>query len=155
MLQVHLLRAYHPGEVHFITRQRVHVDRISTAWAIRRFIDASATFEFVARTRDVTGLEGIPFDMRGAELGHRNGRCTFENLLEKYELREPALRRMAAIIRGADLPLEDGAPSESAGVLAVFDGIRDIASSDEERLALGAAICEALYAYCTDDDRLI
>ncbi|HSS62671.1 MAG TPA: chromate resistance protein ChrB domain-containing protein [Candidatus Limnocylindrales bacterium] len=134
--------------MHFITRERVHVDRISTAWAIRRFIDPSATFEFVARTRDVSTLNGIPFDIRGAELGHHNGRCTFENLLERYELRDPALRRMAAIVRGADLPHEEGAPPESPGVLAVFDGIRSTATSDEERLALGAPICEALYAYC-------
>src|SRR5215469_12173428 len=120
--------------MHFITRERIHVDRIATAWAIRRFIDADATFAFVARTRDVTTLDGIPFDIRGAELGHRGGRCTFETLVEKHELRDPALRRMAAIVRGADLPHEDGAPAESAGVAAVFDGIRDTSSTDEERL---------------------
>ena len=93
-------------------------------------------------------LAGTPFDIRGAELGHRNGRCTFETLLEKYELRDPALRRMAAIVRGADLPHEDGAPPESAGVLAVFDGVRDTALTDHERLERGVAVCEALYAYC-------
>ena len=136
------------GHVHFVTRERIHVDRIATAWAIRRFVDPDATFEFVKRTRDTTAVDAIPFDIRGAELGHRNGRCTFENLLEKYELRDPALRRMGMIIRGADLPHEDGAPAESAGVAAVFDGIRDVARSDDERLRLGAAICEALYAYC-------
>ncbi len=134
--------------MHFITREHIHVDRIATAWAIRRFIDSGATFQFVPRTRDVARLPGIPFDMRGAELGHRNGRCTFESLLEKYELRDPRLRRMAAIIRGADLPHEDGAPAESPGVLAVFDGIRDTALSDEERLDRGFAVCDALYAYC-------
>lgn len=135
--------------MHFITREHVHVDRIATAWAIRRFIDPSATFEFVPRTRDVRKLAGIAFDIRGAELGHRDGRCTFENLLEKYELRDPGLRRMAAIIRGADLPHEDGLPPESPGVLAVFDGIRDTASTDEERLERGQAVCDALYAYCS------
>lgn len=134
--------------MHFITRERIHVDRIATAWAIRRFVDPSATFEFVPRTRNVAVLAGTPFDIRGAELGHRNGRCTFETLLEKYELRDPALRRMAAIVRGADLPHEDGAPPESAGVLAVFDGVRDTALTDQERLERGVAVCEALYAYC-------
>lgn len=134
--------------MHFITRERIHVDRIATAWAIRRFVDPSATFEFVPRTRNVAVLAGTPFDIRGAELGHRNGRCTFETLLEKYELRDPALRRMAAIVRGADLPHEDGAPPESAGVLAVFDGVRDTASTDQERLERGVAVCEALYTYC-------
>ena len=132
----------------FVTREHIHVDRIATAWAIRRFVDPAATFEFVPRTRDVSKIDGIPFDLRGAEIGHRDGRCSFESLLEKYELRDQALRRMARIIRGADLPHEDGSPHESAGVLAVFDGIRDGASTDEERLRLGEAVCDALYAYC-------
>jgi hypothetical protein len=134
--------------VHFVTREHVHVDRIATAWAIRRFVDADATFEFIPRTRDIDQVEGVPFDIRGAELSHRDGRCTFETLLEKYELRDSALRRMAAIIHGADLPHQEGAPAESAGVLAVFDGIRDIAPSDEERLRLGSSICEAIHAFC-------
>jgi len=134
--------------VHFVTREHVHVDRIATAWAIRRFVDREATFEFVPRTRDVSKLAGIPFDIRGAELGHRDGRCTFETLLEKYELREPALKRMAGIIRGADLPHEDGVPAESPGVLAIFDGIRDGATSDQERVDLGMVVCDALYEYC-------
>jgi hypothetical protein len=134
--------------VHFITRERIHVDRIATAWAIRRFIDPEATFEFVARTRDVRKLSGTAFDIRGAELGHRDGRCTFESLLEKYELREPALRRMAAIVRGADLPHEEGAPPESQGVAAIFDGVRDGSATDDERLERGAIVCDALYRYC-------
>jgi hypothetical protein len=134
--------------VHFVTREHVHVDRIATAWAIRRFVDRDATFEFVPRTRDVSKLAGIPFDIRGAELGHRDGRCTFESLLEKYELRDPALRRMASIIRGADLPHEEGAPPESPGVLAIFDGIRDGAATDAQRLEAGVIVCDALYAYC-------
>ena len=134
--------------MHFVTREHVHVDRIATAWAIRRFVDREATFEFVPRTRDVSKLAGIPFDIRGAELGHRDGRCTFETLLEKYELREPALKRMAGIIRGADLPHEDGVPAESPGVLAIFDGIRDGATSDQERVDLGMVVCDALYEYC-------
>jgi len=135
----------------FVTRDHVHVDRIATAWAIRRFIDPNATFEFVARTRDASRLAGIPFDIRGAELSHRDGRCTFQRLLDKYELRDRALQRMGAIIRGADLPHEDGLPPESAGLLAVFDGIRDTATTDDERLDRGATVCDALYAYCADD----
>jgi hypothetical protein len=134
--------------VHFVTREGAHVDRIATAWAIRRFIDPAATFEFVARTRDVSKITGTPFDIRGAELGHRDGRCTFESLLEKYELRDPALRLMAAVIHGADLPLEDGAPPEASGIAAIFDGIRDTFPGDDERVKVGATVCDALYAYC-------
>jgi len=136
------------SQVHFVTRERIHVDRIACAWAIRRFVDPEATFEFVAWTKDARKVAGIPFDMRGAELGHRNGRCTMQILLEKYELREASLQRMAAIIRGADLPMADGTPSESAGVQAVFDGIRDTATTDQERLERGIPICDALYTYC-------
>jgi len=134
--------------VHFITRERIHVDRIATAWAIRRFVDAGATFEFVPRSRDVSGASGIPFDMRGAELGHHGGRCTLEALVDKYELADRALRRMARIIRAADLPQEEPAPDIALGVLAIFDGIRDGSGSDEERLERGFVVCDALYAYC-------
>ena len=136
--------------MHFVTREHIHVDRIATAWAIRRFIDPSATFEFMPRTRDVRKVAGTPFDIRGAELSHRNGQCTFQRLLDKYELRDRALVRMGAIIRGADLPHEDGVPPESPGVLAVFDGIRDTSATDAERLERGAAVCDALFAYCSD-----
>ena len=132
----------------FVTRANIHVDRIATAWAIRRFIDPEATFEFVPRNRDVRRLDAIPFDVRGAELGHRAGRCTFESLIAKYELTEPGLRRMAAIIRGADLPYEEDAPGEARGVAAIFDGLRDADVSDDERLARGIVICDALYAFC-------
>jgi hypothetical protein len=134
--------------VRFVTRANIHVDRIATAWAIRRFVDAGATFEFVPRNRDVSQLDAIPFDIRGAELGHHAGRCTFDSLIAKYELTRPGLGRMAAIIRGADVAYEDGAPREAAGVAAIFDGLRDADATDEERLARGMVVCDALYGYC-------
>ena len=136
--------------MHFITRERIHVDRIATAWAIRRFVDAAATFEFVPRTRDVSGLSGIPFDVRGAELGHHRGRCTLEALLDRYEIRDPALRRMARIVRAADLPQEEPSPAVAPGVAAIFDGIRDGCRTDEDRLERGFVVCDALYAYCRE-----
>ncbi len=136
--------------MHFITRERIHVDRVATAWAIRCFVDRQATFEFVAHGRDVTRLDGIPFDMRGAELSHRGGRCTLEALIGKYEINDEALQRMALIIRAADLPQEDEpGPAVAAGILAIFDGIRDGSSSDEQRLERGFVICDALYQYCS------
>jgi hypothetical protein len=134
--------------MHFVTRERVHVDRIATAWAIRRFVDPDATFEFVPRTRDVRRVPGITFDMRGAELTHHGGRCTLEALIGRYEITDPALQRMALVIRAADLPQEDPAPAVAAGVLAIFDGIRDGCTSDEDRLERGSVVCDALYAYC-------
>lgn len=132
----------------YITRERVHVDRIATAWAIRRFVDADATFGFVARERDPGRVDGTPFDMRGGELSHRDGKVTFEVLLASHGLNDAALTRMAAIVHAADT-WEDETP-ETAGVRAVFDGIRDGLPSDAERLEAGFAVCEALYAYCHD-----
>ena len=134
--------------MHFINRERIHVDRIATAWAIRRFVDPDATFQFVAHGRDLSIAPGIPFDVRGAALGHHGGRCTLEALIDAYEIADEALRRMARIIRAADLPQEEPAPAEAPGVQAVFDGIRDGSDSDEERLERGFVVCDALYAYC-------
>jgi hypothetical protein len=134
--------------MHFITRERIHVDRIATAWTVRRFIDPKATFEFVPRTKDVSSMDGIPFDVRGVELSHRRGRCTLDALIAKYELSDRPLRRMAQVIRAADLPQEEPAPAIAAGVLAIFDGIRDGSETDAERLERGSVVCDALYAYC-------
>src|SRR4051812_47721743 len=130
----------------YVTRERVHIDRIATAWAIRRFVDPSATFAFVERERDPASIDGTPFDMRGGELSHRDGKVTFEVLLDKHELASGALARMAAIIHAVDTQ-EDGA-AEAKGVRAVFDGIRDGLDTDEARLDVGFRVCDALYAYC-------
>ena len=132
----------------FVTRAKVHVDRIATAWAIRRFIDPNATFVFVDRNADVSALDAIPFDIRGAELGHHGGRCTFEVLLDSYELRDPALRQMGAIVRAIDLPFDSARKEEVAAWTAAFNELRDADISDEERLIRGRLICEELYVNC-------
>lgn len=132
----------------YVTRERIHVDRIATAWAIRRFVDPEATFEFVPRTRDVTGMEAIPFDLRGAELSHHDGHCTFDAVLAKYGLQDAGLHRMASIIRSADLPYSGPAAAEAPGVLAVLTGVRDGSDTDDERLRRGSVVCDALYTYC-------
>ena len=136
--------------MNYITRERVHVDRIATAWAIRKFVDPDATFQFVPRTRDVRGMDGIPFDVRGAALTHRDGRCTFEVLLGTYSLDDPALTRMSRVIHAADLPQDEPSTSLAPGVLAIFDGIRDGCETDEERLMRGFGVCDALYQYCRE-----
>lgn len=136
--------------MNYITRERVHVDRIATAWAIRKFVDPDATFQFVPRTRDVRGMDGIPFDVRGAALTHRDGRCTFEVLLETFALDDPALNRMSRVIHAADLPQDEPSTSLAPGVLAIFDGIRDGSETDAERLRRGFVVCDALYQYCRE-----
>jgi len=139
--------------MHFVTRERIHVDRIATAWAILRFVDHRATFEFVPWRSDPGQVAGVPFDIRGAELSHRDGRCTLEALIAKFELTDEPLRRMARIIRAADIPQDEPSPPEGAGVLAIFDGIRDGSASDEERLERGGIVCDALYTYCKHSRR--
>jgi hypothetical protein len=139
--------------MNYITRERVHVDRIATAWAIRKFVDPEATFQFVPRTRDVRGMDGIPFDIRGAALSHRGGRCTFEVLIETYELNDAALRHMARVIHAADLPQDEPSNALAPGVLAIYDGIRDGCATDDERLTRGFVVCDALYQYCKQDAR--
>jgi hypothetical protein len=134
--------------VRYVTRAKVHVDRIATAWAIQRFIDPVATFVFVDRNTDVSALDAIPFDMRGAELGHHGGRCTFEVLLDSYELRDPALRRMGQIVRRIDVPLDSASVEEVAPWSVAFNEIRDADISDEERLVRGGRICEQLFVNC-------
>ena len=132
----------------FVTRAKVHVDRIATAWAIRRFVDPEASFEFIDRNRDPTQLGAIPFDIRGAELGHHSGKCTFEVLVEKYELRDPSLQRMGAIIHAIDVPPDEATPAELVELADAFDRIRDSAMSDDERLIQGGVICDRLYLDC-------
>ena len=132
----------------FVTRSKVHVDRIATAWAISRFIDPGATFLFVDRNADVSGLDAIPFDMRGAALGHHAGRCTFEVLLDSYELRDPALRRMGDIVRAIDVPFDSDVTEDGAAFMAAFNELRDAEIADEERLHRGYLVCEELYVMC-------
>ncbi len=132
----------------FVTRSTVHLDRIATAWAIRRFIDPEATFVFVERNTDVSDLDAIPFDMRGAELGHHAGRCTFEVLLDRYELRDPALRRMGEIVRAIDVPFDSDRTEDVAALTTAFDELRDADLDDEERLLRGRLICEELFKKC-------
>src|SRR5512140_1173137 len=90
----------------WVTRSHVHVDRVACPWLIARFIDSEAEFLFVPRNQvDAVATEtgAIPFDAPGVELGHHDGRCSFESILLKYELKDPALQRMAKIVHAADV----------------------------------------------------
>ena len=100
----------------FITRELIHLDRIVTAWANRRFVDVGATFEFVLRTRDFSGAGGILCDLRGGELDHHQGCCTLEALIDEYEIADEAPGCVARIIRAADLPQDGPAPAVAPGV---------------------------------------
>jgi len=135
----------------WITRSNVKVDRVACPWLIRRFVDSRAEFLFVpedqlldtARTK-----EAIPFDAtRFAEvkLNHRGERCTFEAILEDYKLTDPALHRLALIVRGADVKGQEHASPESLGLRAIAQGFALTGISDEERLAREFPMYDALY----------
>ena len=141
----------------FVTRKNAAVDRIACPWLIRRFIDKEAEFiyvdaqdvERVARERDA-----IPYDVDGAELGHVDGRCSFESILLKYRLDDPALERMAAIVHAADVEADVHATPEGAGLKAIAMGFRRVyGDRDREKLDAEMGMYDALYAWCQERGR--
>ncbi len=133
----------------WITREQVHIDRTASAWLIRTRIDPGAEFNFVSSGTDPTSLDGHTFDMRGAEFGHAGQRCTFEALLDRYDLTgNPALAEMGAIIREADVPPARTRHPEAAGIAALLTGFLDTVPDDAQRLLATAPLYDALHAYC-------
>jgi hypothetical protein len=125
------------------TRPRCHVDRAASAWLIRRFVDAEAEFLFVEDPEDVPA-DATPFDMRGVELGHHNGNCTFETLLERYELGDPGLHAIARIVHEADLDDARFDAPEAPGLDALIRGL-SLVSGDEELLRRSEPLFDGLY----------
>ena len=104
------------------TRAGVHIDRAACAWLIRRFIDPDAEFVFVTDPADVPA-DATPFDMRGVELRHHGGDCTFETILRRYDLTDPVLWRIAAIVHEADLDDDRYDAPEAPGLDVVLRGL--------------------------------
>jgi len=131
----------------WVTRQGVHVDRIASAWLIRRFIDPAATFKFVPGKSYVPEARELRFDMFEAEFTHVGDRCTFEVLLASAGLDNPALEAIAGIIH--DIDLKDGkfAREETGGIKTLIAGLVMAHESDDERIARGAAILDDLYEF--------
>lgn len=138
----------------FVTRKNAAVDRIACPWLIRRFIDADAEFLYVEPddVRRVAGeFDAIPFDVEGVELGHVDGRCSFESILLKYGLNDPALHRLAMIVHGADVAADVDKTPEAAGLKAIAMGFRLIyGDRDLEKLEAQMPLYEALYARCRE-----
>lgn len=129
----------------WVTRQGVYIDRIASAWLIRKFIDSRARFRFVEEGNYRPGANDVRFDMFDAEYTHEGHQCTFEVLLARFSLDDPALRALGEIVH--DIDLKDGkyARPETAGLQSVVDGIRHGYPRDEERLAQGTAVLDAIY----------
>ncbi|MBI2189062.1 MAG: chromate resistance protein [Acidobacteria bacterium] len=128
----------------WVTRPRPGVDRMASAWLIRRFIAPEARFDFVA-DRDSAPREAVPFDMFGVEFTHRGTLCTFEVLCETFALRDAALAPVAAIVHDLDLKDEQFTPPEAPTVGSIVDGLRLAHEDDQTLLAEGMVLFEALY----------
>lgn len=134
----------------WITRERPKIDRIACPWLIARFVDKKAEFLYVP-THKVLGVAeetgAIPYDVPGVELSHVGELCSFDAVLKKYRLDDPALARLAVIVRGADTSRLDLTP-ESAGLYAISLGLSQNFADDHEMLRHGLLVYDALYAWC-------
>jgi hypothetical protein len=135
----------------WITRSHVHVDRVACPWLITRFVDNQAEFLFVPKSEiqkvaEETG--GTPFDAPGVELGHHEGRCSFEAILSKYDLKDPGLLRMARIVHAADVADDIDNDPIARGLEAIATGFSLRYPDDEENLQAQFEVYDALYAWC-------
>ena len=137
----------------WITRSDVKVDRVACPWLIRRFVDPEAEFLFVPEDQLLEAArreEAIPFDATRfpeVKLNHRGERCTFEAILDDYQLTDPALHRLGLIVRGADMKGQEQVSAESLGLRAIAHGFALSGVSDEERLAREFPIYDALLEF--------
>jgi len=131
--------------MNWATRAGVHIDRAACAWLIRRHIDPSPRFVFLADGVDAP-LDAIRFDMPGAELSHHNGQCSFETMLRHYDLTDPVLWRIAQAVHEADLYDERYDAPEAAGLDMVVRGL-SLLGDDEQTLAVTATLFDGLYEY--------
>ncbi len=138
----------------WVTRSHVHVDRAACPWLITRFIDSDAEFLFVPKSeieRVVKESGAIPFDAPGVELGHHEGRCSFEAIIRKYELKEPGLLRLAKIVHSADVAEDIDADPIARGLEAIASGYSLRFPEDLENLEHQFEVYDALYAWCRLD----
>ena len=139
----------------WITRARVKVDRVACPWLIKKFVDKDAEFTFVPAEQvqdEAAFLGAIPFDVPGAELGHRNKECSFEAIMKKYNLfNDPALVLLARIVNGADTDNTLYSQPEGPGLSAVAEGFRHLGLADDHAINKAEWIVyDALYAYCKE-----
>jgi hypothetical protein len=130
----------------WVTRAGVFVDRIASAWLIRRFIDRNATFKFTATVSYAPKANELRFDMFHGEYTHEADRCTFETLLGRFELHDPALQAIAEIVHDIDCKDDKFARAEAAGVELVLRGLVSAEPDDARRMERGSTIFDALFA---------
>ena len=137
----------------WITRKNIKVDRVACPWLIRRFIDPDAQFLFVEEDQllqTAAAEQAIPFDaprIPEVKLNHRGDKCSFEAIVDDYNLNAPGLARLALIVRAADVKGQEAVAAEGLGLRAIAEGFAAMKLSDEERLAHGFPVYDALYEY--------
>lgn len=134
----------------WVTRARPKIDRLACPWLIRRFIDPQAEILYVPAQEVMACAEqtgAIPFDVPGVELGHHGEYCSFDAFIERYRLDEPALQRLAEIVRAADTGKAETS-AQAAGLVAISLGLGQLYQDDQQLLAQALTIYDALYAWC-------
>lgn len=135
----------------WITRERPKIDRLACPWLIKKFIDLEADFFYVPFDEvleKATALNAIPFDIPNVEFTHYNEECTFDYIIKKYKINDPAVLIMSKIVRGADTDRHDIA-KESAGLWAISAGLSHNVTDDSELLKNGMVLYDALYSWAT------
>jgi hypothetical protein len=133
----------------WITRERPKIDRIACPWLIRNFVDSEAEFVYVPKEEvfaKAKELEAIPYDLPGAEYTHHDEYCTFDYIVRKHRIIDPAIHQIAEIVRGADTDNFELAP-QAAGLWAICAGLSYNYKNDHEMLSIGMSIYDALYSW--------
>lgn len=134
----------------WVTRSHVHVDRVACPWLISRFVDSQAEFIFAPKNRvaEVADEQGaIPYDVPEVELGHHGDGCSFDAIIRKYELKDPALLRLAKIVNAADTNRLSNDPV-ATGLEAIATGYSLRYPDDHQNLEEQFQVYDALYAWC-------
>ena len=135
----------------WVTRSHVHVDRVACPWLISSFIDSDAEFIFVPKSQVeqvVKETGAIPYDAPNVELGHKDGKCSFESIIEKYGVTDPALLRLAKIVHAADIEADLYTDEIAPGLEAIAVGYSLRFPEDTENLSRQFDVYDALYAWC-------
>ncbi len=135
----------------WITRSHIHVDRVACPWLITRFVDNQAEFLFAPKSqidKVIKETGAIPYDTTGVELGHVDGRCSFESIIVKYDLKDPGLQRLAKIVHAADVAQDIDSDPIARGLEAIASGYSLRYPHDEENLEKQFELYDSLYAWC-------
>ena len=135
----------------WVTREGAKTDRVACPWLIKRFIDSEAEFLFLPKDQVLAVARkegGKSFDAPGADYTHRDNKCSFEVLIEEYQLDDPALHALAQIVHGADIPPDINLVPEAAGLRAIAEGFYLVCPDDYEKLGREFPVYDALYAWC-------